>query len=101
MPLRDRASKPPSLGELASWHRGDLKEFSKLLIGRAKRRTRISRAHLDTLKVAEVVPHLGLPILGQIGVPLLGKYKLSRARWAQVRLSWARFGGAQPEENQS
>ena len=36
--------------------------------------SRIERFHLHTPRVAEVVPHLGLPVRGQIGRPLLRKY---------------------------
>jgi hypothetical protein len=37
--------------------------------------SRACRFHLDTLRVAEVVPHLGMPVRGQIRQPVLRKSK--------------------------
>ncbi len=44
----------------------------------------IEPVHLDTLRVAEVVPHLGPPVLGHIGGALRSKYKISPGPWGPI-----------------
>ncbi len=55
----------------------------------------IQRFHQDTLKVAEVVAQLSLPVRGAIRRPSY-ESKLSLGPGSQLRPSWAQFFGGGP-----